>query len=180
MTDPNSFILKATTRVLFFIINLFAIYLLLRGHNLPGGGFIAGLASAIALVLLGLAHGVQHIEGWIRIDPMRLAAYGMLLAILTALLPFLPFFPGTLFFEHTMFHLDVPLLGALHVGTTLTFDMGVYLVVVGVTGKVVISLTRSTSGEPALSPAQTVFYASVVEQPVEAGKDPKEEVPSGS
>ena len=55
MQGPQSFIFQAIVRLLFFLINVLAIYLLLRGHNLPGGGFIACLATAISLVLLSLA-----------------------------------------------------------------------------------------------------------------------------
>jgi len=180
MTNPNSFILRVTAAILFFLVNIFALYLLWRGHNLPGGGFIAGLASAISMVLLALAMGFEEFEGWLRTDPLRLAAWGLALATGAALLPVLPLFPGSHFLEHTMFHPDIPFIGKLHLGTTLLFDIGVFLVVIGITTKVVFVLARSTSGRGALLPGEKKDYASAVERPIEEGKSMKTEVSDGS
>lgn len=180
MKQTNSFILRTASGILFFLINIFALYLLLRGHNLPGGGFIAGLASAISIILLGLAVGFEEFESWMKFDPMRLASLGLLVAVAAALLPLLPFFPGTLFFEHHMFHWDLPYVGKLHVGPTLIFDFGVLMVVVGITTKVVYVLARSTSGQGALLKGEKVFYASSVEKPIEEGVEIPEEDADGS
>jgi multicomponent Na+:H+ antiporter subunit B len=169
MKNPDSFVLQKAAALLFFLVNFFAIYLFLRGHNLPGGGFIAGLASGISVILLGLAQGFQVIEKWFRIDPMRMAAWGLMLALVTGFLPLLPFFPGQSFLEHTMFHPNLPFVGKIHIGTTFFFDLGVFLVVVGVTVKLIVVLALSTFGEPALPKDQIAYYASPVEGRIEEG-----------
>ena len=73
MKAPDSYIFKTVVRFSFFVINVFAIYLVLRGHNLPGGGFIGGLAAAISFVLLSLAIGVEELHRVMRFDPVRVA-----------------------------------------------------------------------------------------------------------
>ena len=173
MKNPNSFILRIAAILMFFIVNVFSIYLLLRGHNAPGGGFIAGLASAISIILLGLAVGFDQFEKWVHFDPLQIAFYGLAIAVASSLLPLLPFFPVEhhVFFEHHMFHWPV------HVGTTLVFDIGVLMVVVGITTKVVYVLSRSTSGRDSLLRGEREFYASPVEEPIEqkANSSTKEE-----
>ncbi|MEM1157047.1 MAG: MnhB domain-containing protein [Verrucomicrobiota bacterium] len=178
MKNPDSFILKTAAKILFFFINIFAVYLLLRGHNLPGGGFIAGLASAISVVLLGLAVGFREFEKMWRFDPMKLAAWGLLISISTALIPLVipsQFEYGS-FFEHKMLHF-----GDIHVGTTLLFDVGVLLVVIGISVKVVYVLARSTARRDSLVGQERYDYSSPVEEPIEAARrnDP-EEVQDGS
>jgi len=142
MSGLRSYIFKAAVRLLFFLVNVFALYLLLRGHNLPGGGFIAGLASAIALVLLSLAIGLEELHRVMRFDPMRMAAAGLAMAAVTGAAPLLF---GRPFLEHFDAHLTgLPLLGELHVGTALAFDIGVFLVVVGIACKIMFALGKST------------------------------------
>ncbi len=165
MNGPRSYIFNSMVRLAVFLVNVFALYLLLRGHNAPGGGFIAGLATAISLILLSLAIGVQEMHRLLRFDPVLLAAGGLLTAIVTGLLPLLV---GKPFLEHFNFHLhDVPLLGEVHVGTPLLFDVGVYLVVVGVTCKMIFVFAKSTQGLRALVAEEERRYSSPVEQPIE-------------
>ncbi|MEM6886130.1 MAG: MnhB domain-containing protein, partial [Verrucomicrobiota bacterium] len=157
---------------------VFAVYLLLRGHNLPGGGFIAGLASAISVILLGLAVGFREFEKIWKFDPMLLAAWGLLIAIGTALIPlFIPSqFQFGNFFEHKMLHF-----WGIHVGTTLLFDIGVLLVVIGISVKVVYVLARSTSKRDSLVGQERYRYSSTVEEPIEAARRHEpEEVQDGS
>lgn len=165
MKGPDSYIFKTVVRFSFFIINILAVYLLLRGHNLPGGGFIGGLASAISLVLLGLALGLEEMHRVLRVDPVRVAVTGLLLATLTGTAPLVV--SGS-FLEHFHFHFTaVPLLGELHVGTPLLFDLGVFLVVVGVTCKIIFVLAKSTEGLRALVEAEEARYSSTRETPIE-------------
>lgn len=165
MRGPESYIFRNIVRLLFFLINVMAVYFLLRGHNLPGGGFIAGLATAISLVLLSLAIGNEAIHRVVRIDPVRVAVAGLLLAVLTGTVPMLG---GRVFLEHFQVHLEaVPLLGELHVGTPLLFDLGVYFVVVGVTAKVVFVFAKSTQGLRALVLDEESRYSAVMETPIE-------------
>jgi len=166
----SSYIFRSVVQFLFFIINLFALYLMLRGHNYPGGGFIAGLATGVSILLLSLALGMLEVDRYLRFDPIRLAACGLLLAALTSLAPALF---GQAFLEHFHLHLHhVPLFGDLHVGTPLMFDGGVYLVVVGITAKLILVLGKSTSGLPALSPVDRHRYSSPLENDIEEGNRP--------
>jgi len=161
----SSYIFRTVVQFLFFIINLFALYLMLRGHNYPGGGFIAGLATGVSILLLALAMGLPGVDRYLRFDPIRLAASGLLLATLTSLAPV---FFGQAFLEHFHLHLHhVPLWGDLHLGTPLLFDGGVYLVVVGITAKIILVLGKSTSGLPALSATDRRRYSSPLEREIE-------------
>lgn len=108
---------------------LVSVYIFLRGHNLPGGGFIAGLVSGVALALLGLGSG----QGWrhrmVRIDFHKVTAAGLVIAAATGIGAWAfgqPFMTSA----HGAVHL--PLIGELHLATAALFDLGVYLVVVGV------------------------------------------------
>jgi multicomponent Na+:H+ antiporter subunit B len=172
MKIGDSFIFRAVGSFLFFVINVFAVYLLLRGHNLPGGGFIGGLGSALSLILLSLAFGVERTRQILRIDPTRIAVFGLLLAILTALAPL---FLGDDLLKH--YHLkaqDVPVLGSIEVGTPLVFDIGIFLVVVGTTAKMIFVLARSVSGLTALERVEWRRYAAPLETPVESGTRTRE------
>jgi len=165
MNEPRSYIFDRLVRVAFFLVNLVAVYLLWRGHNLPGGGFIAGLASAIALILLSLALGVEAMPRILRVDPMRVAAAGLLLALVTGTGPVLW---GRPFLEHFHVHIHgVPWFGELHVGTPLLFDVGVYLIVVGVVSKMLFVFMQSTRGHRALVAHEERRYSSPLEQPLE-------------
>ena len=165
MSGPQSYIFKTVVRLLFFLVNVLALYLLLRGHNLPGGGFIAGLASAIALVLLSLAIGLGELHRMMRFDPMRMAAAGLAVAALTGAAPLLF---GRPFLEHFAAHwTGLPLLGERHLGTALVFDIGVFLVVVGSACKVIFVLGKSAQRLRALVAEEERRYSAPVEQPIE-------------
>ncbi len=169
MKTGDSFIFRAVGSFLFFVINVFAVYLLLRGHNLPGGGFIGGLGSALSLIMLSLAFGVERTQEILRIDPMRLAAFGILIALVTALAPV---FVGEPMLRHFHWELkNLPLLGTLKFGTPLIFDVGIFLVVVGVTAKFIFVLARSNSGLTSLAPSEWGRYAAPLEEPVESAPE---------
>lgn len=175
MNAPRSYIFTAVVRFLFFLVNVFALYLLLRGHNRPGGGFIAGLATAVSLILLSLAIGLEQLHRVLRVDPVRLAAAGLAMATLTGLIPLLL---ERAFLEHFHAHLsDVPLVGDLNVGTPLLFDIGVYLIVVGVAGKIIFTLGKSTQRLRALAALEELRYSSPVERSIE---DETPQVPDGA
>jgi NADH:ubiquinone oxidoreductase subunit 5 (subunit L)/multisubunit Na+/H+ antiporter MnhA subunit/multisubunit Na+/H+ antiporter MnhB subunit len=115
-----SIILKTLSPLLFFMINFFAIYLLLRGHNQVGGGFIAGLASGIGFVLLGFSFQLSALKKLIPINLLLLSASGVVLALTIGLLPLLW---GKAFLTHNAFFLP----------TALLFDIGVFIVVLAIT-----------------------------------------------
>jgi multisubunit Na+/H+ antiporter MnhB subunit len=165
MRGPDSFIFHTVVRLSFFLINVLAFYLLLRGHNLPGGGFIAGLASAISFILLSFAVGNEALHRLVPFDPARIAIGGLLLATLTGVLPMML---GRPFLEHFHAHLHgVPFVGELHLGTPLLFDVGVYLVVIGITTKVVFVFVKSTQGLRALVLEEESRYSATAETPIE-------------
>ena len=115
---------------------LFSIFVLLRGHNEPGGGFIGGLIAASAFAIHGIACGVQAVRRAIRFHPMTISGFGLLLAALSGVLslPFdAPFLTG-LWSETDLFGLGIVL------STPLFFDIGVYLVVVGAITSIALAL----------------------------------------
>jgi multicomponent Na+:H+ antiporter subunit A len=123
-----SLILRTATRFLFALLLLFSLFLLLRGHNAPGGGFIGGLTGAGAFALYLLAFGAESVRALVRVPPRLILGLGLLLALgggLVALVVGQPLF--------TAQWVTLPVSGSepLKVGTPLLFDVGVYLVVVG-------------------------------------------------
>ena len=134
----NSLILSAATRVLVALLLLFSVYMLLRGHNQPGGGFIGGLIAAIGFALYAIAQGTAAARAALRIDPRDLGLIGLALALLAGLSAALfgdPLFTGQWWF-----------LGGdggdkgLPLSSVLVFDVGVYLVVVGAVLTLVFAL----------------------------------------
>lgn len=129
----TSLILRAAARVLMPLLLLFAVFLVLRGHNDPGGGFVAGLVVSVAFVVRLFAEGVQAARAALLVSPHKLLAAGLLLALASG---FFPVALGHPFLTACWMELGPPEWGML-VGTPLTFDLGVCLVVIGV----VLSMT---------------------------------------
>lgn len=120
---------------------LFSIFVLLRGHNEPGGGFIGGLIAASALAIYGIACGVTAVRRAIRVHPMGLAAFGLFLGTLAGL--------PSLFMKQaymTTQYKAVQFLGTeLHLMTPMIFDFGVYFVVVGAISSIALALEERES-----------------------------------
>src|SRR3954470_5903287 len=124
----RSSILQTATRFLMPLLLLFAIFLLLRGHNEPGGGFVGGLAVAASFVLYALANGVDASRRALLVDPSTLLGGGLLMALTSGV-------PAALIGRPFMTALWTRLgagSAALDVGTPLLFDVGVFLAVIGV------------------------------------------------
>ncbi|MFJ3391065.1 MULTISPECIES: Na(+)/H(+) antiporter subunit B [unclassified Lysinibacillus] len=126
----NDVIIQFTTKIVFFIIFFFSIHIFLAGHYTPGGGFVGGLLTSSAVVLLVLAFDLNTVRKVLPINYTYLTAIGLLLALATAAFPM---FIGKPFFTHFFDYFDLPLLGKQSLHTAMLFDSGVYLVVVGVT-----------------------------------------------
>ncbi|MDE0103565.1 MAG: hypothetical protein OXN89_14410 [Bryobacterales bacterium] len=120
----NTLILKETARLLFVLILLFSLSALLRGHNQVGGGFVGGLIASIACSLYVFVADAADVRRLLRADPLRIAAAGLSLAILSGVVGM--YSQGSSFLTGVW----VEVLG-IKVGTPLLFDCGVYLVVVG-------------------------------------------------
>jgi multicomponent K+:H+ antiporter subunit A len=132
-------------RVMFPAISLFAAYLLWRGHNAPGGGFAAGVALAIAMILQYMAGGTRWAEDRLALRPMRWMGVGLLAAGATGAGAWV--FGHPFLTSHTA-HFTLPLLGALHVPSAFLFDIGVFSLVVGATGLMLIALAHQSVRHP--------------------------------
>ena len=134
----TSLILRTATRFLMPLLLLFALFLLFRGHNEPGGGFVGGLVVAAAFVLYAIAYGVGAARRALLVDPSTLLGTGLLVALgsgIPAVLRGRPFL--------TAIWMKVGIEPAvLEVGTPLVFDVGVFLAVIGVVLTIVFTLAE--------------------------------------
>ncbi|HUH34854.1 MAG TPA: Na+/H+ antiporter subunit B [Moheibacter sp.] len=121
-------ILKTATNYLIPLLLMSSIFVLLRGHNLSGGGFVGGLIAAIAFVLHSFAHSTKETLALFRFSPQSLIPAGLMIALVSA---FLPVFSGIPFFTGLWMEQPIAVIGSI--GTSLFFDIGVYFVVIGVT-----------------------------------------------
>ncbi len=126
----NDVIFQTVTKIVAFVVILFSIQIFFAGHYTPGGGFIGGLMTSAALVLLLLAFDIKTVQKIIPFDFKVIIAIGLFLAVGTgagALLFDVPFL------THAYEYFQLPLLGKTSLHTAVIFDTGVYLVVIGVT-----------------------------------------------
>lgn len=131
-------ILQQATTYLLPLLLLFSIFLLLRGHYLPGGGFIGGLVASIAFVLYGFANGIEKTQRFVKYHPAILMPIGLACALIAGLLPL---FSGKPFMTGVWMKKPVPVFGLL--GNPLLFDLGVFLVVIGVTLTIIFTIAES-------------------------------------
>ncbi len=132
----KSLILRTTAPLLVALMLMFSIFVLLRGHNEPGGGFIGGLIAVAALAIYGIAGGVETVRRAIVFHPLAIAGAGLLLSTLAGMISILlhvPFMTG-LWVTPSVLGQPVPL------SSVMLFDTGVYLVVVGALTGVVLAL----------------------------------------
>jgi multicomponent Na+:H+ antiporter subunit A len=125
----SSLILRTTTRFLFTLLMLYSLFLLLRGHDAPGGGFIGGLIAAGAFALYLMAYGADGLRRLLPIPPRTLISAGLLAAVISGVIGILERLPF-LTARWTALAL-VPSGAPVKIGTPLLFDVGVYLVVIG-------------------------------------------------
>ncbi|MBC3950565.1 monovalent cation/H+ antiporter subunit A [Pseudomonas folii] len=128
-------------RLLLPIAVVISMYLFMRGHNQPGGGFVAGLVMSVAFILQYMVAGTQWVEAQMSLRPLRWMGTGLLFAIGTGLGSM---FLGYPFMTTHTAHLDLPLLGDIHVASALFFDVGVYAVVVGSTLLILTALAHQS------------------------------------
>jgi multicomponent Na+:H+ antiporter subunit A len=127
---PPSVILRAIARLTLHLMLLFSVYLLLRGHNAPGGGFIAGMLTAVAVILQMVAFDLRTFIQEIPWNPLRIVMAGLAVSASTGLGALCFGYP---FLTSAFGHFHFPLLGEVELVTAALFDFGVYLVVVGTT-----------------------------------------------
>jgi multicomponent Na+:H+ antiporter subunit B len=135
----KSVILSTATRYLMPMLLLLSAFFLLRGHNLPGGGFIGGLVASATFILHCFAFGVQETRKLLRLSPHTITGTGLLIALGSGLVGILsgrPFMAG---------HWGVVAIGppeGFHIGTPVFFDIGVYLVVLGAVLSIMLALAE--------------------------------------
>jgi multicomponent Na+:H+ antiporter subunit B len=135
----RTIILKTAANYLLPLLLLFSIFILLRGHYQPGGGFVGGLIASIAFVLHAFANGLKTTQRFLKYHPGICIPLGLAIALISGILPLfmgLPFMTGLWLPE------PVPVIGM--VGTALFFDIGVYLVVVGVVLTILFTISETT------------------------------------
>jgi multicomponent Na+:H+ antiporter subunit B len=134
----KSLILTTVSKTLLPLLLLFSVFVLLRGHYLPGGGFIGGLIASIAFVVHSFANGLGKSRYILRIHPGFLIPTGLLVALASALVPMvfqdLPVMTGLWYPD------EIPVIGKI--GSALFFDTGVYLVVIGVTLTILFTISE--------------------------------------
>ena len=134
----QSLILSTTARLLLPLLLMFSVFLLLRGHNEPGGGFVGGLTAAAAMALYAFSFGVEKARNALGVPPSTLSALGLLVVFLSGLVG--PLYAGAPFLTGLWLPKPIPVIGK--VGTPLFFDIGVYMVVLGVTLMIIFSLSE--------------------------------------
>lgn len=132
-------ILRTASTYLLPLLLLFSVFILLRGHYLPGGGFIGGLIASIAFILHGSANGQENTKTLLRIHPGFLMPVGLTIAFFSGIAGMV--LEGKPFMTGMWFKDPLPVIGM--VGTPLFFDIGVYLVVVGVTLTIIMTISES-------------------------------------
>lgn len=133
----DSPILRSGTRFLVPLMLLFSLFLLVRGHNEPGGGFVGGLVAATAIALVLLSEGLGEARRLLRVHPLALVAAGLLVALASGVPPLLRGWPYM-----TGLWLTVPLPVVGKVGSPVIFDVGVYLVVLGIVLAILFALAE--------------------------------------
>ncbi|WP_188455612.1 Na(+)/H(+) antiporter subunit B [Virgibacillus oceani] len=139
MYKPNDLILRTTTSLIAFILLGFAIYLLMAGHNSPGGGFVGGLMTASAFVLMYMSYGIETVKKILPINFRTLIPIGLLIAVGTGAGSFIFDVP---FLSHTFGYFTLPIFGEIELATAMLFDIGVYVTVLGVTMTIILSIAN--------------------------------------
>ncbi|MEG3114289.1 monovalent cation/H+ antiporter subunit A [Salinicola sp. 4072] len=140
--DLHPMLLGTVSQSLLPLALLVSVFIFLRGHNEPGGGFIAGLVTAVALILLYIARGVDWTQQRMSFQYQPIAVVGVAIAALTGL--------GSWAFGHNFLtsafgHFSIPYIGEIELVTPMLFDLGVYLTVVGATLMILANLGKLTT-----------------------------------
>jgi multicomponent K+:H+ antiporter subunit A len=122
-----------------------AVYMFLRGHDLPGGGFIAGIIMSLGFVLQYMAGGTRWVEDRLRIRPLLWISWGLSLALLTGTTAMLL---GAPFLTSAFGYAEIPLIGKVPMASALLFDLGVFALVVGATVLMLIALAHQSIRRP--------------------------------
>nr|WP_040980856.1 Na(+)/H(+) antiporter subunit B [Oceanobacillus jeddahense] len=139
MKKPNNMMLQTLARLIILIVLSFSIYLLLAGHNSPGGGFIGGLMTASAILILYLSFGLNSIKKVIRFDYIKIIGIGLLFASVTGVISMVFGFP---YLKQFFDYFTLPILGEVELTTALPFDLGVYFVVLASALAIILTIAE--------------------------------------
>ncbi|TRW82768.1 Na+/H+ antiporter subunit A [Mycolicibacterium sp. 018/SC-01/001] len=158
LRDPRnrSLVLEVATRLIFPVMMVLSAYFFFAGHNTPGGGFAGGLMAGLALVLRYLAGGRYELGEALPLDAGKILGAGLALAAGTATASLLL---GAPVLSSALIQIDVPVLGTVKFVTALFFDLGVYLIVVGLVLDVLRSLGAQIDDEIGPLAARTMDKA---------------------
>ena len=127
--------------MLFPVIGVVAVFLLLRGHDLPGGGFVAGLTMAVAFILQYMARGTVWVEARLQVLPVRWMGMGLLLAVGVGAGAWLF---GRPFLTSSFSYIEIPFIGPVPLASAFLFDLGVFALVVGATVLMLIAIAHQS------------------------------------
>lgn len=133
----RSYILDVLIDLIVRTALVFSAFLLFSGHNSPGGGFVAGLVFGISMLLLYVAGGRDKLRSLLPVNAETILGAGLFIALVTGVAGFLW---GNAFLESTHIEMDLPLLGVVKLTSALLFDIGVFGVVVGLSGLLILTL----------------------------------------
>ena len=132
-------------RWMFPVIGMLSAFLFFRGHDLPGGGFAAGIAMSIGFILQYMAGGTRWVEERLRIHPLRWMAIGLVIATATGLGSWLFGYP---FLTSRAQYASLPIIGKIPLATAILFDLGVFSLVLGATVLMLIALAHQSVRAP--------------------------------
>lgn len=132
-------------RWMFPVIGMLSAFLFFRGHDLPGGGFAAGIAMSIGFILQYMAGGTRWVEDRLRIHPLRWMAIGLVIATATGLGSWLFGYP---FLTSHAQYASLPIIGKIPLATAILFDLGVFSLVLGATVLMLIALAHQSVRAP--------------------------------
>lgn len=133
----RNIILEHIVKLFLLLMLVLALLLLVRGHNYPGGGFIAGIIASTGFIFYAIVFGSEKVKKMLFVGPQRWMGIGLLLVLISAMLPALQ---GKEVLTGLWLPESFPVLGPMHIGTPLLFDTGVFFVVSGVILTIVISI----------------------------------------
>lgn len=137
--DSHPLIMQTFTRLLLPLMLMVAVFIFLRGHNLPGGGFIAGLIASVALIVQYLSNGIHLTSEQFKVNMNWVIGLGLLIAVTTGLVAMGIGYP---FLTSAFTYIDWPIVGKFEIASAIAFDLGVFLVVVGATVMSLVQLGR--------------------------------------
>jgi multicomponent Na+:H+ antiporter subunit B len=131
----KSIITKTVVKLLIPLFLFFSFYMLFRGHNEPGGGFIGGLIGTIVFILYGMIYGSDDLKKIMLLEPLKLIFWGLAIIVASG---FLSYFQSEPFMTSRWAHFYLPFFGKP--GTPILFDIGIYILVMGVVLKITVTM----------------------------------------